>query len=144
MSLKPKAKELLLKVREAILAEPARMRMSSWKIPPYMQEDIVSLGLHAMVPPCGTVACIAGWAVELGRKNPNRIRLGIEESASNLLGWRMGDGDCPLYFYDMWPRGLKWRLLDSKSGTPEYANVVAAAIDRWIEVEGNPEEFQAS
>ena len=52
-------RELLIKVRDAIEAEPMAFKMSMW-----ISKDIIS--------PCGTTACIAGWAATLsdGFVNP--------------------------------------------------------------------------
>src|SRR5438105_274495 len=44
-------KDLLLKVKEAILAEPIRFNMGSW------------VSITDVWAPCGTTACIAGFAV---------------------------------------------------------------------------------
>lgn len=145
MSLKPKAKELLLRVREAILKEPARIRMANWRLTKRDQYLLVMHNDHAAIPPCGTVGCIAGWLVELHYKHPHSV-VTVQYAASKLIGWRDKIGiDCPLFFTSDWPEDLKDKEYDLyTSGTPEYAAVVAAAIDRWIEADGDPERFRAS
>lgn len=143
MSLKPKAKELLLQVRAAILEEPARIRMAWWRIDREKQESLVRLGDHAALPACGTVGCIAGWVVELGYKQPKRIKR-VNAAAYRLLDWRPYR-ILPLFHTQDWPSDLSVRVRAlAVTGTPEYAAVVAAAIDRWIVADGDPERFQAS
>lgn len=50
--------KLLRQIQKEIRAEPRRLRMSDW-----IRTDVTGVG----APPCGTVACIAGFATILSR-----------------------------------------------------------------------------
>lgn len=76
----PKSKinvALLAKVRDHILEEPRRYRQSTW-------------GRRNALVPCGTAACIAGWAANLGGAfTLEELREGPTETgilAQQLLG----------------------------------------------------------
>lgn len=157
MQLTKKGKELLLRVRERILEEPARIRMAEWYNGPEHMGYIESATPHARVPPCNTVACIAGWVViEGGTVNSDylaeqRSNIGfcnqIPVLATELIYGPeheiLSPARMKLFHEDRWPDDLYYRIMDLNSGTPEYAAVVAAAIDRWIVADGDPERFQA-
>ena len=146
IELNPEAVALLQRVKAHILEEPRRVYMEDWR-------RLGKAAKETTNPPCGTVACVAGWAVELAHPNPRRVR-NFADRALDLLGLKpreFKDEDCPLFYVVLWPKDLKDRLngqLDYNSwewihapldaGTPEYAAVVAEAIDRFI---ANPAEF---
>lgn len=72
----PINKELLQKVRDHILEEPRR----------YNQETYFTEETDA---PCGTAACIAGWAVLLGQGEPSRAPCPCDDSdCMGLPMWR--------------------------------------------------------
>lgn len=106
--------ELLQKVKEKILAEPSAVDMDLWSSP-------------SSSTPCGTVACIGGWALLLAPKSPGlipvRTLLDIDKSEASKL------------FFN-WPLELLFALNRYSHGTPEYAAIVAARIDRFIETDG--------
>jgi hypothetical protein len=64
--------ELLQRVKQHILDEPRRLNMGTWvstvrkTVPAFT--GVYGRG-EADLPPCGTVACVAGWAVLLSRFN---------------------------------------------------------------------------
>ena len=151
---------LLRRVQRAILKEPKRIRMENWV-------NAVSLDLVSESsdrPACGTVGCIYGWGKILSsvpresRKNINQIAADLEKK---ILGpsWNyiepMKDGPelfditaeqakglflgyVGSYERASWPEDLRDRISDLSPGTPEYAQVVSEAIDRFIE---DPDEF---
>lgn len=107
---------LLEKIKEQILGEPTSVDMDDWD-----QPDPST--------PCGTVACISGWAAHLSG-HPN-------ESASGEifleLSEEQGEG---LFYISDWPGDLIFEIRGLNPRTPEYAAVVAKRIDRFIETEG--------
>lgn len=147
IELSPEAVALLQRVKGHILATPERIRMNDWVSRGNEIEDLVADEMHMANPPCGTVACIAGWVVELGMARPKSVREGnVRKNALRLLklsGTRLfGDYGQPshaLFHPEKWPFDLR-RRLPYRSGTPEYAAVVAEAIDLFI---ANPEEFSS-
>lgn len=64
--------ELLQRVKQHILAEPRRLNMGTW-VSTVGKTVPAFAGVYgrdeADLPPCGTVACVAGWAVLLSRFN---------------------------------------------------------------------------
>jgi hypothetical protein len=128
--------ELLLKVKQAILDEPARLNMDNF----LKSSDYY----HDQEPACGTVGCIAGWAViidalgrDLSPQSIKKARLSIyegdvEKKACKLLGLEY-TGLHPLFYpWGAWPEDLDSRLRAEKPGTLAYAQVVVEAIDRYI------------
>lgn len=124
-----------------------------------MSEGLVSAAYiknrSGQAPPCGTVGCIAGWAVALSTK-PSKTQ-GIlcrvsktfdvhiadeygalipwdelEPKAQHLLGIGWAGQANRLFQKHDWPQ--KWQLaLDrTKPGTKAYAKVVCGYIDYYI------------
>ena len=111
----------LLAIKQHILEEPLRIYMGDWVI---RGRSLWARGF--MVPECGTVACIWGWAVELfgetdQSSHPQAV-LGITWEQQNAL-----------FFDSQWPDEFRYRLKTLKPQTPEYARVVADRIDHMIE-----------
>jgi hypothetical protein len=114
--------ELLLKVKERILAEPSQFDMRDWR---------------RSSPECGTVACIAGWACAIADAEEGIVPTDyhqIESRAEILLGERA----IALFYASCWPDDLCFAEEDASVRSPEYAAVAAQAIDRFI---ASPEEF---
>jgi hypothetical protein len=89
--------ELLKKIKEHILEEPRRLHMDNFvcRVPVDSPKN----------PPCGTVACIAGWAVILSR--PEDSLESIWEDIHGNWEWEackaMGipeDNSVPFYEFD--------------------------------------------
>lgn len=114
--------ELLLKVRDAILAEPLKFDMTSW-----FDLDEES--------PCGTVACIAGHAIAISHKW-KKLKTGLRytlyppDEAQVLLD--ISDTQrYNLFVYREWPNQFVVRFLAST--TPlQRAKVAAARINYMI------------
>lgn len=124
---------LLRKVQAAILEEPKRLDMGSWAY----RTDHVDNG-----PKCGTVACIAGWAIILNKTDkPARFSLFVHDSsdtcdiAMGLLGLK----DDNLFFEDYWPAKFFEPLLVMRPGSRGYAQVVSDYIDHFIAEHGGAE-----
>jgi hypothetical protein len=102
--------KLLKKVRKVIAEEPRRLLMRTWgrHVDKRLKDS----------PPCGTVACLAGWTVlaahprlkfrgSLHSAIESKKQTPIIEYAANLLG--IDEDNCP--FLEMsWeaPRVLAW------------------------------------
>lgn len=108
-------KELLLKVKEQILAHPEELDMATWG-------------------ECGSPCCIAGWVVRLSDRIltpefPTETEDQVDADARKALG--VVDR-CPLFFWQDWPGDLRVSFLGP--ATPmRRAEVAAEAIDRYIE-----------
>lgn len=115
--------ELLQKVKEKLFAEPTAVSMNTWLRSP-------------ADTPCGTIGCIAGWAYMLagGDPEPKDIET-IVEYAVTKLDTKRKKNECLFYASD-WPSDLRRALDQQCPGTPEYAAIVAARIDRFIETDG--------
>lgn len=145
--------ELLRKVKEHILDEPQRLDMSMFG----------QRTEGEMAPPCGTTACIAGWAVILS--DPKLFTVDIEEfddvlsdaykTGRELL--RITPGQARrLFFVGGWPLTFKekMRYLDMSDYDGTYgtaglavlkarAAVAAERIDYFIATDGN-DDFSLS
>jgi hypothetical protein len=86
---------LLRRVQKHIKAEPRRMKMKQW-VDRNLRERAESAK-----PPCGTTACIAGWALTL---NGKRLRDGVNymEQGRKLLGLTWDEAR-NLFMVDDWP-----------------------------------------
>lgn len=127
---------LLRKIKRLILAEPRRM--SSWFYPNQTRSG----------PPCGTVGCIAGWAILLkGKTMGERLRcvidkdFDIQRKAQIHLGlaaaqarrlfhanYHYGKGA-----YTNWPRDWAYHIAHKPA---DKAKVVAKRINRFIRAKG--------
>lgn len=133
--------ELLLKVKEKILAQPRAFNMATWlrKNGPEGGDDPY---VNYRNPPCGTVACIAGWVVELtGGRMAGRS---VSELAKDrlLADTTLERGQAEALFLLDWPADLKKEFDGIAGDDVEHweaeASVAAKAINRFIE---DPSEF---
>lgn len=136
--------ELLLKVKAVILEEPKRVDMDLW-----IRECAEG---ENNGPACKTVGCISGWAVLIDGMRAWRVKRPLTvlrrmrksggpgadgfQSGRELLALNLRQANA-LFFDNEWPSDLRRRLADEYSGTPEYAAVVAEAIDRFIACDGD-------
>lgn len=127
--------KLLLKVKEAVLAEPKRLNMWKW-LSVYNREE------NPEGPSCGTVGCISGWACVLAEKEVGHLKT-FKGAARRLeREYRYGSAEgarvigltenqaAELFAPLSWPDDLD--LCDTEEGTPEHAQIVAKGIDRFI------------
>ncbi len=131
--------ELMLKVKERVLAEPGRVDMQTWAKRVGFAFSWQGYGQYA---DCGTVCCVAGHALESsGLDVFHELEFSDEDIdviASQLLDIHQTEGMMLFHFHaddsETSPYlDLQFELLAFVPGTPEYAAVVAKAIDRCIE-----------
>lgn len=132
----PSNVQLLKKVREMILAEPRKLNMDVW-LDNFRPPNHAGMPPnHAGMPPCGTIGCIAGWALiihygdfkqcghylKIGDYQVKTGRVGHE--AARLLGLDDYEAD----------RLFQHRVVtDYAPGTLGYAEEVVKRIDALIE-----------
>lgn len=127
--------KLLRRIKKHILEEPKRFDMQ------FIRHPLIGIQ-KAKIPACGTVCCIAGWAIKLtypastpngmfwenAIKEPVGLRL-----AENLICGRDVDR---LFFTNQWPEALE--IPYSRAKTPlQKAKAGAAAIDSYIKANGD-------
>jgi hypothetical protein len=138
---------LLKKVKEHILENPARLRMSNWVV----NRQILKAAAFAeiinnkfvfeqkawdnkaqTIPACGTVGCIAGWTVIIGNKlDPEKADvINAQRRATALLNISENDAS-DLFFVDSWPSEYEEPYLEAES-QEERAQIVAKVIDDFI------------
>jgi hypothetical protein len=121
--------ELLNKVKEQILKEPAQFEMFNW----YATELV---GFPTVkIPNCGTAACIAGWAISLSKNEcPRRAsnRKDYYEQAREVLDLTPFQADC-LFLGHRWPSEL-WHTYKTAKTLKNRAEIAAKRIDLLIAV----------
>jgi len=120
---------MLQRIKEKILKEPENFQMN------YFTQ---------FNTPCGTTACIAGWAVLLDAKDQGfeitkdwyqSLKSNVEQLASGLLGLDYSEeteegkinSDTVFYVTD-WPDDFKWRY-KSATSQEKRAHIAAKYID---------------
>lgn len=134
MPLTDDAKQRLERVAVAILEEPKRVHMAQFS---FNETDRWAYSMAT--PACGTIACIAGWVVALGLKEPMEL-LSIPQSeiakrSSELLDIDIHTED-RIYFSPNWPERFNQRLFNAPQQSKEYAQVVADYIRYVIAQDG--------
>lgn len=123
--------ELLLKVKAAILEEPKAFDMIDW----FRQSSAA---------PCGTTACIAGWAVVIneGCRRPGQVPSWLRGDTCQYSGEVALEIDdeqaMGLFYIGAWPRLFAERYKEARS-LLDYAGMAKAAADRidhFITTEG--------
>jgi len=128
-------KTLLRKVKKQILEEPKRLDMGFFgmKVKPY------SGG-----PRCGTVGCIAGWAVMLNHPEVIGARLSEKrlDEFNNLIGRADVEGmkllkittdqRDKLFYVANWPEPYRQQYSDAIDDRKARAEVTAKRIDYFI------------
>jgi hypothetical protein len=147
--------ELLLKVKETILTEPRKFIMGDWAINiegwRKTRPGDVPLELpDAEYPPCGTVACISGWATIISRYGGDPNKLFEERGVSNP--WLEEDGQealdlsdreaLRLFFESNWPTQFSDRWETART-QQERAQVAADRIDFFIATHGTDDPSEA-
>lgn len=131
--------ELLRKIQKHILAEPERFAMSWWcgtgdPGKPLLDDSFGESNIDALIAPeCGTVACIAGWAVLLsdGKDGIYSSRY-IQERAWELLGEK---AERRLFHTCKWPGKFANRYEKAKTRKGK-AQAAASRIDHFIKTKG--------
>jgi hypothetical protein len=132
---------LLRKIQQHILEEPRRFVMSAAVIKASTPKEWKSKkgpfapDLSSVMPPCGTAACIAGWADILtggtGSEWYIRHRAAAALGVPDIGSW------CghPLFSENSWPEPFRAQYLAAK--TPKRrAEIGAARIDHFIKTKG--------
>ena len=123
---------LLQRIKKHILESPLRMDMSVYVVQNFLDGD-------EYVPPCGTAACIAGWAVLLSLKPDEALNeIGLRDRAVEFLGL----DSCALSAYDVfhvahWPE--PYQSNHAAALPVERAQAVADYIDYLIKTHGGKE-----
>lgn len=132
-------KELLLRVRDEILAHPEHFDMAWWAYHPKVDgietfeeldgEIASDLQAHA----CGTSACIAGWTVLLSETGLESNEDYLEVAAIEALGIDSRSANI-LFFSRQWPDSLQALYRDALAtgDAKEVARAAAARIDAFI------------
>lgn len=128
--------KLLLKVRDAILADPTKFRMEWW-----FQKEPKS--------PCGTSACIAGHALAITKKWKT-LEAGtkyyldivgffggeeVSQAAARAFGLDGVSAD-KLFAKDLWPKSFKNRYKRAHTAK-QRAKAAADRIDSFIATDGH-------
>lgn len=133
--LKSKTVSLLRKIQKHILAEPRRLDMSGWG---YYDKNP-----DASMPPCGTVGCIAGWALVLtGAHDPvlSDFPLDTYTLAEEVLALEDGQAERLFLlrehtFGPRWP--VKYECQYHRAKSPQgRARAAVRRIDHFIKTGG--------
>jgi len=129
--------DLLMDVATAIEQEPRRYNQEQWLLRVEPGADETG---RAKYPACGTIACRAGWIVQLAREQswyPGAINM----QARDILGLELDhigdkDRDTEWWFYDDIVVLFNGDALAGKGltiGTPEYAKAGAEGVRQFAE-----------
>lgn len=149
--------KLLKRVRRHILAEPKRLCMATGLM--LKKGNVGNTGIKiTKMPSCGTVACIAGWAVLLSQETRKwkvrKIARTLTEKNGREKNWTSlsykaktlleltNTEAAELFeagpFVSSWPYEWREKLEATYPGTRAYARVVAAYITHFIKTNGQP------
>jgi len=136
-------KELLLRVKAHILEEPRRLNMSNWiqdarvgslVHDAYESNRVGQFAKHALTeneaPPCGTVACLAGWACVLSG-HPAESGDWLSERGGLFLDLTE-DQKSELFWPESWGGHSAYLEYKTCGNAEQRAQVVARVIDAFI------------
>lgn len=132
--------ELMKRVRGAIADEATAFDMGQWGVGVSARGKWWPVALDAdrfdIVGDCGTPACVAGWAIRLGRPEKRSVRhpesfCDVEEYAESLLGL---DESRALFHRDAWPAWA--RRVDGRAGAVAMLDLMIAGHNPWNPPEG--------
>ena len=131
--------ELLNKVKAHILEEPRRLEMVDW----IMEGDEIP---SPEKPPCGTAACIAGWAAMLDGGFQRGIHFPRTYATDALKIDRFGEAE-RLFYLSQWPAQFKFDkdrpdVSFYKLDKETQARLTAARIDYFIATNGTDIEVK--
>jgi hypothetical protein len=148
--LSDKAVEILREVQKKITEEPRRLSMGDWGFA--LPKSTAAANIH--LPPCGTVACIAGHVVlstPIGRTWLTECGISVNEKgevltfdrhfpggAQEVAAWILGLTDhqsSELFYNDYWPDDFMVRYAEAvRAGDQKLvAKVACERIDHLIE-----------
>ena len=124
---------LLRKIQNHILEEPLRLKMEIWNRSHNKDCDIeyflraIERQDESKIPPCGTVACIAGWGEILSNSYGRMYKVIFD----------ITNQECTTLFYlDRWPEKFREAYKKTRDGSLNRAKVTCARIDHFIETNG--------
>lgn len=129
--------KLLRRIKRHILAEPKRLRMSTWLATrndwtvlkgKFIFSHVSEWGEPGSqpVPKCGTVGCISGWA---------RVLSGDEHGISRALLGLDDEQAERLFYVSAWPAKLMSKYVSAKTQLTR-AKLCGERIDHFIATEG--------
>lgn len=132
---------LLHRIQQHILEEPKRLDMGTFieriaieRIA--AEEEDYPEDYAKKFPTCGTIGCIAGWAVTLSSKEGREVPYAdIPAKAKRLLGLTPIQAD-RLFYASSWPNPLAYKIDNSNPQTKAHAKLTAKRIDRFIASKG--------
>jgi hypothetical protein len=128
-------KDLILLIKEQILKEPMQFMMHDYfavRLGPLNR--IYGFGIPTN---CGTAACIAGWAVVLGRgfATPKAAKdscyVDPKQDAMELLGLTEEQAEI-LFYTTAWPVDFQAKWIDAQT-YEERAQIAADRIDHFLQ-----------
>lgn len=125
--------DLLTRVRDHILERPRRFTMGHWiqRKTEHTRRYVGDDGRLERFAPCGTAACIAGWACVLENDADTRFHnLSSSKRGRELLGLNAGQAT-ELFFVSDWPRHYRQAFLKSR-GMAERALIASRRINAFI------------
>lgn len=141
---------LLRAVRDHILAEPLCLRMARWVSmknakqlcvnPPTVYDRASEWNEPRIVkiPPCGTVACVAGWTALLGGDDVDNATVFAGQVATRFLGVNMVAARSLFYVSD-WPEPHRSKYMKARTARAR-AEIAAARIDAFLVEHGKAME----
>lgn len=115
------AYELLAEIRQIILEEPKRYDQNMW---------LLTGAIGERAPACGTVGCVAGWAVALKADEVPAWYL-VAEKAQEILG--LGSEEAGELFSSEAASTPRERCYGPRTRNPAHARRGAAHIRRFME-----------
>lgn len=150
--------ELFKKIKKHILARPSRLRMDTWvrrgnpkdtiynHMPGYGEPENFKL------PDCGTVGCIAGWAVLLANpdlatdksfgRGEERLSISTASYAASDLHIKAEYKPFELFYVDYWPTQYADSYRKAKT-QKERAKLMCEVIDEFTAQYQLAEELDA-
>jgi hypothetical protein len=119
--------KLLRKIQRHILEEPKRLDMEC-----FIDRKADYVTVHEF-PKCGTVGCIAAWAVTCSTKEKVPYSK-IADRARKLLGITYLQAD-RLFYASRWPERFK-RIDNTNPQTRLHAVITAKRIEHFIKTKG--------
>lgn len=122
-------------IQAHILEEPNRIGMQDWLTFGLQPGNIFNHYRGHLVPKCGTVGCIGGWASILFEDKQTKS---AEDDGGYYDSYifAVGENSNSLFYTEEWPTWLR-ESLNSSTSQQDYANVVSEAIDRFIDNGGS-------
>jgi hypothetical protein len=133
-SIPPAAADTLRRLEKVFLKEPRKLFMGEWLISGKRDIQFKAERTEDLMPPCGTVGCIAGWLSASRKGIAINLKFGYSwprDIGSEVL---VVDDDlaAQLFYVTNWPANFRSRLEATKNGTLEYAQVVVDRMEDFI------------